>query len=780
MGAMSQFKLLNVIKRRRAKKELDRQRHAEMREQEENEIGRRMQQDLVKEVAQWENLYGNKSRAEACDSSITESDGSQKYSNSADQLHKSHGHDIELADMPQAWSGPSSGATSRRISDTLGAQSNGRSTRPVSVNRTQSGQNSGPSTRPVSVNRNQSVPSSGANTRPVSAYQSLPVQSNDPTMRPVSMNRSQSTPRVSEKGTSTRNGLLRVSTASVSRNTRGDDRNSIAVGPKQSSARSSVRLSSSSPAILPLPLAAIQRRSRVEEEQASISTAQESTQEVRHGIKRISGASAFKRLSTVSSRPDPAESQEDLIPSADDNDNDDDRASSIAATLDEEEILDSAASALSLPLSVVEEGSGSQKDAADRAGQGSQSSGGTGTHPSGPGATDHATEESSETLLSAGPQIEISKDGSEGKWLVHGGLSKAENKIEDGEERIKAGNRSKRPKSGVSVAQSDAARPVSASGSLKEHLPDKLSKAAMLYRTNEWTKGWEVAEAPEEDRLSRSSSPGIQIDPAFVYAAQAEANKPIVSPVVDMRDHVEVPGLVRQSLVRPSSAEPFHRNSKNMSGLRTSYSNAPFPELQRPSLALHAHANQRLAGLSQQNVHVRANLGKRMSSAPLMLSGALQPAIDEANEASFARSSTPTLHLPASLRLSQSASPMLLPRASNTSLNQQSRFSGDLQSFDSHQPKGHSGFDAQRRDTNLAVWRSSMSQLNRLQTPIVDDGRRTAMIQEQRMRQMEEMQKKSVAAYRNSVFDVQMRSGNMIGAHRDVLRRMQEKANKNA
>ncbi|KAK4949597.1 hypothetical protein LTR28_007225, partial [Elasticomyces elasticus] len=65
----------------------------------------------------------------------------------------------------------------------------------------------------------------------------------------------------------------------------------------------------------------------------------------------------------------------------------------------------------------------------------------------------------------------------------------------------------------------------SAVGSLTDHLPSKMSKVAMTYRTNEWAKHLEAAEKPEIDQLSAPSSPGIKMDHGFASASASRSRK---------------------------------------------------------------------------------------------------------------------------------------------------------------------------------------------------------------------------------------------------------------
>lgn len=74
-----------------------------------------------------------------------------------------------------------------------------------------------------------------------------------------------------------------------------------------------------------------------------------------------------------------------------------------------------------------------------------------------------------------------------------------------------------RPQSLHSIAQE------SFTGSLSEHLPEKLSKIALSYRTNEWAKYLETAEKPEEEELQEPESPGVSVEPVFAETVKKES-----------------------------------------------------------------------------------------------------------------------------------------------------------------------------------------------------------------------------------------------------------------
>lgn len=103
------------------------------------------------------------------------------------------------------------------------------------------------------------------------------------------------------------------------------------------------------------------------------------------------------------------------------------------------------------------------------------------------------------------------------------------------------------------------------------------------------------------------------------------------------------------------------------------------------------------------------------------------------------------------------------------------------QGFDSHQPKRTSGIDQSKREAMLATWRESVRQeIAPVQPIVADEGRRIAMINDRKQKEMEKQQQAMAATYRDTVFDNMMRRGDMLDLHKEAMRRMQAAANKNA
>jgi hypothetical protein len=104
--------------------------------------------------------------------------------------------------------------------------------------------------------------------------------------------------------------------------------------------------------------------------------------------------------------------------------------------------------------------------------------------------------------------------------------------------------------------------------------------------------------------------------------------------------------------------------------------------------------------------------------------------------------------------------------------------------FDSHQPRRSSGgLDPNKREVLLAGWRESMRQdgnVGQSKTPLVPkENQRTVLIHEKQQKEIAKRERVLKAQQRESMVNDMMRSGKMLDAHREAMRKMQAKANKN-
>jgi hypothetical protein len=102
--------------------------------------------------------------------------------------------------------------------------------------------------------------------------------------------------------------------------------------------------------------------------------------------------------------------------------------------------------------------------------------------------------------------------------------------------------------------------------------------------------------------------------------------------------------------------------------------------------------------------------------------------------------------------------------------------------FDSHQPKRTSSSQSdQRREELYAGWRNTMRDVTPPQTQAFKvEQQRAALINERRQKEAQKQQHEAAQQQRASMLDSMMRSGQMLDAHREAMRKMQANASRNA
>ncbi|KAK3647557.1 hypothetical protein LTR56_008051 [Elasticomyces elasticus] len=148
---------------------------------------------------------------------------------------------------------------------------------------------------------------------------------------------------------------------------------------------------------------------------------------------------------------------------------------------------------------------------------------------------------------------------------------------------------------------------VSLVGSLKDHLPQKFSKVALTYRTNEWAKHITDADQPAPEDEAESHSPSVQVDHAFAEEAAKPVDVEALKPVTLTPSRTD-----SQSV----NNNPYRRSMQPTPNglLRTSSSAAtPIYSVQRSSSSMSMNRKISSGSLSAQH-----RPGVRKSSAPLM------------------------------------------------------------------------------------------------------------------------------------------------------------------
>ncbi|KAJ5850825.1 hypothetical protein N7455_010681 [Penicillium solitum] len=101
LGVISQIRLWNLIKERRAREEASRLEHTRKIEEEDAEVGRRLEEKNIQERAEWELIYGNGKAADSKTASVSETavGDSRRGSDGSDSGNDKEG-EIELKEMP--------------------------------------------------------------------------------------------------------------------------------------------------------------------------------------------------------------------------------------------------------------------------------------------------------------------------------------------------------------------------------------------------------------------------------------------------------------------------------------------------------------------------------------------------------------------------------------------------------------------------------------------------------------------------------------------------------
>ncbi|KAK4988272.1 hypothetical protein LTR66_007359 [Elasticomyces elasticus] len=364
----------------------------------------------------------------------------------------------------------------------------------------------------------------------------------------------------------------------------------------------------------------------------------------------------------------------------------------------------------------------------------------------------------------------------------------------------------------------------SAVGSLTDHLPSKMSKVAMTYRTNEWAKHLEAAEKPEIDQLSAPSSPGIKMDHGFADASAPRSRKlqpfsgrtgdPNLSRTASQFSLTNPLGKARGTTlfesqpVTPGTLSRSASASLNVQAQGLRSVSAPFagqtlvespveeavrggrtsPPRNIPSQLGMANANTLLGQ--------RANMMRsRLKSTSFNVASASKLSVIMPGDSASGRNVR--LDEPDSDNVSLSERKQLLEdenmtlaerrilmqqrqRQGSWPLHAQTQHQQQQQQqliYDSHQPKRTNAVDRGKQDVMLSKWRQAIQADNQLHAPLLaDENRRQAMLGERRQVQLQQQERLAVASHRENAFGNLMRRGDMLDLHRDAMRKMQARA----
>jgi hypothetical protein len=345
----------------------------------------------------------------------------------------------------------------------------------------------------------------------------------------------------------------------------------------------------------------------------------------------------------------------------------------------------------------------------------------------------------------------------------------------------------------------------------KEVLPPALPKVASSYRTNEWAKHLSNADAPEvEDiKLFQRSAEADSIpveEPAVVHVKDLQKTSEIgVTPPAprstsQLSSYPFPPQTSRTNSYQPfdsSKADPtvvpwpqalISRSSSHQSLQRAtaqqlqpirSYRNSSTPNISQTTLVESPiedtpgplPSGSSLIGKRETMLRNKSSLafnslaatpedGSRVSSE--IRSNKIRDSRNEDEEMASVSARRSVVR--------QSTLPTPTPQLRQNP------------TFDSHQPRRQSStpVNGPSRDNQLAQWRASVQQdlKANVQPKKSLDKSRSALLQEKMIAERQKEMEQAKKGMRENVLDERMRKGDMLEAHREAMRRMQNEANK--
>jgi hypothetical protein len=322
-------------------------------------------------------------------------------------------------------------------------------------------------------------------------------------------------------------------------------------------------------------------------------------------------------------------------------------------------------------------------------------------------------------------------------------------------------------------------------------LPQRLSKVAMSYRTNEWAKHLETAERPDLDALHVPSSPGVILE---------EVPEEVSAPV---SDEIAYPlraaqrNSNRTTIENRASIAALNRSASTLSedsllGKRSSSRPSPVASPGGVSRADSGVESDALGPLpSNTLMGQRESLMRKRTSSSQFFT----PTTSAANLLEQAEQDNMTLAQRRQiLQHHQANSPGLQPQLSSASTRKPPPSSAQKwqkkawattaapEGFNSHQPKRTTSSSSDRKREELyAGWRGSMRDLTPPQTQAYTaEQQHSALLNARRQKEMERKRRESDQQQRASMMESMMRNPQMLDAHREAMRKMQSNATRNA
>ncbi|WPH02066.1 Hypothetical protein R9X50_00492100 [Acrodontium crateriforme] len=352
-------------------------------------------------------------------------------------------------------------------------------------------------------------------------------------------------------------------------------------------------------------------------------------------------------------------------------------------------------------------------------------------------------------------------------------------------------------------------------GDLSEHLPQKMSKVAMTYRTNEWAKHITEADMPEHDDV-RSTSPGIHVDPVF---AEEAAHPVDVEALNESTFETPEPAPTREA----SKKRPKSTKSQNFQRMPSIGSMAPVYSVQRsssqPSLKRQSSANSLVSPIKTparmtpfasetlvespaedaQSVIYRNSTVSAMNSSNNLLDqrqGILShkpttvsffSPTRTPSEAAYALErgviSDDDLTL-AERKAMMAGSPIVSPTRRGSVTPSHMNTMGTVTSpgiiYDSHQPKRTNTVDSVKQNATLTKWRQSLASEGVGRQPqaiqaMQQQSAQQALLSERRQAAQTKQQERNDRESKQFMMEQAMRSGRMNSTHRNALSMMEAK-----
>ncbi|XPS76385.1 hypothetical protein M3J09_008438 [Ascochyta lentis] len=327
-------------------------------------------------------------------------------------------------------------------------------------------------------------------------------------------------------------------------------------------------------------------------------------------------------------------------------------------------------------------------------------------------------------------------------------------------------------------------------GSLKEStLPARLSKVALSYRTNEWAKHLETADLPELEELHAPASPGAALDHGS-EEAPAPVSDEIAAPLIGSQRNSKA-----MSIESKNHAVLNRSTSTSQRSLAEQQPMSRSPSVLSPRVLSRSNSGAQLNPLSPlptntlmgQRESLMRNRVSSQSFSPLPSPGQTLLEQKEQDDMTLAQRRQLLKQGPTSPLLQQ-PSPMVSPRRPPPSAAQKWQKKGwagqgVAAGFDSHPPQRTPSTQSSRKREDLyADWRENIRDVAPAQqtAAYIAEQQRAALLKERRQKEVERQQREAVQQQRASLMDSMMRSGQMLDAHREAMRKMQANANKRA